>query len=349
MNIKVNKVDTNHVEQGLFRDVAKLIDETRKSVAYTVNWVLTYMYWKIGKRINDEILQHERAGYGAQIVVSLAQQLQYTYGKGFEKSSLTRMMNFAVIFPNEEIVVSVIQQLSWTHIIALLPLKDSLQVEFYIEMCKMERWSVRTLRQKIDGMLYERTAISRKPDELIRQEIAGLRNDGILTPDMVFRDPYFLNFAGLKDTYSEKTLEDAIVREVESFILELGRGFAFVERQKRMIIDGEDFKLDLLFFHRKLKCLIAIDFKLGKFKAEYKSQMELYLRWLEKYEMQEGEGTPLGLILCEKGSREQIELLQLDKAGIRVAEYLTELPDKKLLREKLHRVIKLEKERIIKG
>jgi predicted nuclease of restriction endonuclease-like (RecB) superfamily len=212
-------------------------------------------------------------------------------------------------------------------------------------MCKLERWSVRTLRQKIDGMLYERTAISRKPDELIRQELASLRNDGILTPDLVFRSPYFLNFAGLKDTYSEKSLEDAIVRELEAFILELGRGFAFVERQKRMIIDGEDFKLDLLFFHRKLKRLIAIDFKLGKFKAEYKSQMELYLRWLEKNEMQDGEETPLGLILCEKGSKEQIELLQLDKVGIRVAEYLTELPDRKLLQEKLHQVIKLEKER----
>ena len=342
----MNKVDTYKSEQGLFRDVANLIDETRKTVAYNINAALTYTYWKIGKRINDEILQHERAEYGTQIVASLAQQLQDTYGKGFEKSSLTRMMNFAVTFPNEEIVVSLIQQLSWTHVIALLPLKDSLQREFYVEMCKMERWSVRTLRQKIDGMLYERTAISRKPDEFIRQEIADLRDDGILTPDMIFRDPYFLNFAGLKGAYSEKSLEDAIIRELEAFILELGRGFAFVERQKRMIIDGEDFKLDLLFFHRTLKRLIAIDFKLGKFKAEYKSKMELYLRWLEKHEMQKDEGTPLGLILCEKGSREQIELLQLDKAGIRVSEYLTELPDRKLLREKLHQVIKLEKERI---
>jgi len=228
----------------------------------------------------------------------------------------------------------------------LLPLKDSLQREFYVEMCRLERWSVRTLRQKIDGMLYERTAISRKPDELIKQEIAGLRNDGILTPDLVFRSPYFLNFAGLKNTYSEKSLEDAIVRELESFILELGRGFAFVERQKRMIIDGKDFKLDLLFFHRKLKRLIAVDFKLGKFEAEYKSKMELYLRWLEKYEMQQGEETPLGLILCEKGNNEQIELLQLDKAGIKVAEYLTELPDKKLLQEKLRQVIKSEKKKI---
>jgi len=186
----MTEINKYQFEQGLFRDVAKLIDETRKSVAYTVNSALTYMYWQIGKRINEEILQFERAEYGAQIVASLTQQLQNAYGKGFDKSNLTRMMNFATIFPNEEIVVSVIRQLSWTHIVNLLPLKDPLQRDFYVEMCKMERWSVRTLRQKIDGMLYERTAISRKPDELIRQEIAGLRNDGILTPDLVFRNPY---------------------------------------------------------------------------------------------------------------------------------------------------------------
>ena len=346
MEGKLKTIDTYNVGQDLFKDVAKLIDETRKSVAYTVNSALTYMYWKIGKRVNDEILQHERAEYGSQIVATLSQQLQSAYGKGFEEKSLRRMMQFSSVFQDETIVVSVIRQLSWTHIIALLPLKDPLQREFYIEMCRLERWSVRTLRQKIDGMLYERTAISRKPDELIRQEIAGLRDDGILTPDLVFRSPYFLNFAGLKNTYSEKSLEDAIVRELESFILELGRGFAFVERQKRMIIDGKDFKLDLLFFHRKLKRLIAIDFKLGKFEAEYKSKMELYLRWLEKYEMQQDEETPLGLILCEKGNNEQIELLQLDKAGIKVAEYLTELPDKKLLQEKLRQVIKSEKKKI---
>ena len=277
---KINTYKPKKTGQKLFKDVANLIDEARKTVAYTVNAALTYMYWKIGKRINEEILQHERAEYGSQIVAALGQQLQNYYGKGFDKSSLTRMMNFAVIFPDEEIVVSLIQQLSWTHLIALLPLKDNLQRDFYVEMCKMERWSVRTLRKKIDGMLYERTAISRKPDELIKQEIAGLRDDGILTPDMVFQNPYFLDFAGLKDTYSEKNLEDAVVRKLEAFILELGSGFAFVERQKRMIIDGEDFKL-----------------------------------------------------------------LQLDKSGIRVAEYLTELPDRKLLQKKLNQAVKLEKKK----
>jgi len=210
----------------------------------------------------------------------------------------------------------------------------------------MENWNVKTLREKIDSMLFERTAISRKPDELIKQELKALREENTFTPDLIFRDPYFLDFLGLKDTYNEKNLEDAILRELERFILELGQGFSFIERQKRMIIDGEDFKLDLLFYHRKLKRLIAIELKLGKFKAGYKGQMELYLRWLEKYEMQDGENAPIGLILCAEGNSEQVELLQLDKAGIKVSEYLTELPSKNLLKQKLHDALEISKKRL---
>jgi predicted nuclease of restriction endonuclease-like (RecB) superfamily len=225
-------------------------------------------------------------------------------------------------------------------------LKDEVRREFYLEMAKLENWNTRTLDEKIDSMLFERTAISKKPDELIKHELKELREENKLSPDLVFRDPYFLNFLGLEDRYSEKTLEDAILGELEKFILELGQGFTFVERQKRMLIDGESFKLDLLFYHRKLKRLIAIDLKLDRFKAKYKGQMELYLRYLEKYEAEQGEETPIGMILCAEGSKEQIELLQLEKAGIRVAEYLVELPSKELLQRKLHKVIELERKRL---
>lgn len=245
------------------------------------------------------------------------------------------------------VIVSAVQrQLGWTQIKTIMYLKDPLQREFYMEMCILEKWSTRRLQEKIDSMLYERTAISKKPKQLIKKEIKELRESDKLTPDLVFRDPYFLNFLGLKNTFSEKNLEDAILSELESFILELGQGFSFVERQKRMVIDGEDFKLDLLFYHRKLKRLVAIDLKLGKFKAAYKGQMELYLRLLEKNEMQAGEHTPIGLILCAEGNKEQIELLQLSKAGIKVAEYLTELPSKKLLQQKLHQAIEISKKQI---
>lgn len=255
------------------------------------------------------------------------------------------MMQLASQFPDIQIVAPLVRQLSWSHFLLVMPVKDPMAREFYLTMAAAERWSKRTLEAKIDGMLFERTAISEKPDELIRQELATLRNDNEMSPDLVFKSPYFLEFTGLKGMYSERSLEDSLVANLEQFILELGVGFTFVERQKRMIIDGEDFYLDLLFYHRKLHRLVAIDLKLGKFKAQYKGQMELYLRWLEANEMEPGEESPLGLLLCTEGSNEQIELLQLDKSGIKVAQYLTELPSKEILQHQLRKGLEAARER----
>lgn len=330
----------------LIKDLVSLIENGKNQLAYAANATMTMTYWSIGKRINNEILDNQRAEYGKQIVVSVARQLSNEYGRSFEEKNLRRMMQFAQVFNDEQIVATLWRQLTWSHFKLLIPLKDELQRDFYTQMCRIEGWSVKTLQKKIDSMLFERTALSKKPDDLIKEELKALTETDKLTPDLVFKDPYFLDFTGLKDTYSEKTLEDAILREIEQFILELGSGFTFVERQKRMIIDGEDFKLDLLFYHRKLKRLVAIDLKLGKFKSTYKGQMELYLRWLEKYDMQSGEETPLGLILCAEGNKEQVELLQLGNAGIKIAEYLTELPDKKILKQKLHATIEQNKKRL---
>ena len=330
----------------LINDLVALIEESKKQLAYAANATMTITYWNIGKRINNETLDNQRAEYGKQIVVSVARQLTVQYGRSFEEKSLRRMMQFAQVFEDEQIVATLWRQLSWSHFKLLIPLKDELRLNFYSQMCRIEGWSVKTLQKKIDSMLFERTALSKKPDDLIKEELKALKDNDKLTPDLVFKDPYFLDFVGLKDTYSEKTLEDAILREIEQFILELGGGFTFVERQKRMIIDSEDFKLDLLFYNRKLKRLVAIDLKLGKFKAAYKGQMELYLRWLEKYDMQSGEDSPLGLILCSEGNNEQVELLQLENAGIKIAEYLTELPDKKMLKQKLHATIEQNKKRL---
>ncbi len=291
-------------------------------------------------------MKEKRAEYGKEIVVTVSRQLVSEFGEGFTDKNLRRMIQFAEAFPDMEIVVTLSRQLSWSHFVGILPIKDDLQRDFYAEMCRIERWSVRTLRKKIDGMLYERTAISKKPEELVKKELSALRDEDRLTPDLVFRDPYFLDFLGLKDTFSEKDLETAILREMENFILELGAGFSFVARQKRITVDNEDYYLDLLFFHRKLKRLIAIELKLGKFKAAYKGQMELYLRWLEKYEKEPSEETPLGLILCAGKTSEQIELLQLDKSGIKVAEYMTELPKRELLARKLHKAVELARKRL---
>ncbi|MBL7208291.1 MAG: DUF1016 family protein, partial [Desulfobacterales bacterium] len=295
------------------------------------------------------ILKEKRAEYGEEILPTLSAKLVPEFGNGFGIRNLSRMIRFAEVFPEEKIVSTLLRQLSWSHFVEIIPLKDDLQRNFYAEMCRLERWSVRTLRKKINGMLYERTAISKKPEELIEKDLAALREEDRLTPDLVFRDPYFLDFLGLKDTFSEKDLESSILREMESFILELGVGFSFVARQKRITVDNEDYYLDLLFFHRKLKRLIAIELKLGKFKAAYKGQMELYLRWLEKYEKEPGEETPLGLILCAGKASEQIELLQLDKSGIKIAEYMTELPKRELLEQKLHKAVELARKRLEAG
>ncbi len=342
----MGKLRKTNTEQLLFADISKLIEESRSYVANTVNTTLSYLYWKIGKRINAAVLQNKRAEYGKQIVASLTRQLVENYGSGWDEKTIRHCLRSAETFSEEVIVSALRRQLGWTHLKTIMYLKDDLQREFYIEMCILERWSTRKLQERIDSMLYERTAISKKPGQLIKQELKALREEDKLTPDLVFRDPYFLDFLGLKNTFNEKNLEDAVLRELESFILELGQGFTFVERQKRMVIDGEDFKLDLLFYHRKLKRLVAIDLKMGKFNAGYKGQMELYLRWLEKYEMQPGEKAPVGLILCAEGNKEQVELLQLNKAGIKVAEYLTELPTKKMLQQKLHQAIEISKKHI---
>ena len=297
------KPSVSPVPAGLVEDLRQLIALARYQAAAAVNAGLTLLYWKVGERIRHEVLGSERAGYGEQIVATLSHQL------------------------------------SWSHFRELLPLSRPFQREFYAEMCRVKGWSVRTLRGGIDSMLYERAALSRKPDELAEQELALLHARGEVGPALVLKDPYILDFLDLKDHYLERDFEDAILRELELFLLELGAGFSFIARQKRIQLDGEDFFIDLLFYNRKLRRLVAVELKQGAFKAEYKGQMELYLRWLAKYEREGEEGSPLGIILCAGASSTQIELPELDGTGIHVAEYLTVLPSRDLLERKLEEAI----------
>ncbi len=331
---------------ALLEDLRHVIDQTRRSLASTVNAGLTILYWHVGARIRKEIPKDERAEYGKKIVATLWRQLTADYGKGFLEKNLHRMIQFAEVFPDQQVILSLTRQLSWSHFRLLIPIKDAIKRDFYAEMCRIEKWNVRTLNKKIDSMLYERTALSKRPELVAQAELDALRKEDLLTPDMVFRDPYVLEFLKLDDRYIEKDLEDAIMRELEQFLLELGIGFCFLARQKRMTIDDTDFHLDLLFFHRKLRRLVAIELKLGDFRPEHKGQMELYLRWLDRYERQAEEHPPLGLILCTGKQSEQIELLELGKAGIHVAEYLTALPSKEVLREKLHKAIEHARQRL---
>ncbi len=333
--------------EQLIGDIRGLIEQSRQQLASAVNSALTQLYWRIGQRIRSEVLQGERAAYGEQIVSALARQLSSDYGRGFAEKNLRHMLRFVEAFPDEAIVSTLSRQLAWSHFLEIIYLSDALARDFYAQMCAQERWSVRRLRERKDTQLFERTALSKQPAALLAQELATLRQTGEVKPALVLKDPYVLDFLGLQDRYLEKDLEDAILRELEGFLLELGTGFSFVARQKRIQLDQDDFYIDLLFYNRRLKRLVAIDLKLGDFKAEYKGQMELYLRWLAKHEQEPGEAPPLGIILCSGNKkREQIELLELDASGIHVAEYLTALPPKAVLQAKLHEAIALSRARL---
>lgn len=332
--------------QTLFSEIRQLIDTAKQRAAIAINAEITMLYWQIGDRIQTEVLQRQRAEYGKQIIATLSQKLTQTYGKGWSERQIRYCILIAEVFPNREILHTLCAKLSWSHFKLIMGIDDTLKRNFYIEITQLENWSVRQLQERINSMLFERTAISRKPEETISHDLAQLRENKQISPDLLLKDPYILDFLDISDRYLEKDLEDAILRDIEKFLLELGAGFTFIARQKRIQIDNDDFYIDLLFYNRKLKRLVAIDLKLGNFRHEYKSQMELYLRWLAKYDQESDEQPPLGIILCAGKKQEQIELLELDKSGIHVAEYLTVLPPKELLQSKLQEAIASARQRL---
>ena len=341
-------MNKNEKPNNLIVDIKALIEQSKRQIATSVNSTMTMLYWQVGNRIKTDILQNKRAEYGQEIVRQLSAELTEQFGKGWSEKQLRHCLRFAEIFPDFQIVSTLWRQLTWSHIKSILYIENELKREFYLEMCKLEQWSVRVLDNRINSMLYERTAISQKPEETIKHDLELLKNEQRLTPDLVFRDPYFLDFLGLRDKYSEKDLETAIIVELQNFIIEMGSDFAFMDRQKRISVDNEDYYLDLLFYHRRLKCMVAIELKLEKFQAGHKGQMELYLRWLDNNMKLEGENTPIGLILCAGKSNEHIELLQLENSNIKVADYLTQLPDKKILEQKLRTAIEIAKQKMNK-
>lgn len=336
-----------HIDDNLLSDIRQLIESAKSRVAATVNSTMTIMYWHIGDRINRELLGNERATYGKQIIANLSRRLTEQYGGNqFSEKNLNRMRLFAERFKDLSIWTPLVSKLPWSHFLQVMSVDGDLARNFYLTMAADQRWSKRTLKAKIDGMLYERTAIAKRPEAVITDMLNELRDERKMTADLVFQDPYVLDFLGLHDVYSEKDLENAIIAELQNFITELGNDFAFLARQKRITIDNEDYYIDLLFYHRRLRCLVAIDLKLGKFQAGYKGQMELYLRWLEKYDMAEGENRPIGLILCAGKNEEHIELMHLNDSNIRVADYLTKLPERRLLEQKLQQAIQCARYRL---
>lgn len=332
----MNDIDKYNLESSaLVSEISLLIEESKHHVSKVANSSLTLLFWHIGKRINDEVLNNERAEYGKQIVPTVSAQLEHRYGRSFTEKNVRRMIRFAQEFSDFNIVPPLAEQLTWSHFTELFPLKSIESKLYYAQNSIAQNWGKRELRNQIAKKAFERS------------EIANIQLSNT-QPDLMntFKDPYMLDFLNLKNTYLEQDLEKAILQELEGFILELGKGFAFMERQKRMIIDGDDFYLDLLFYNRTLKRLVAIELKLGKFEASHKGQMELYLKWLNKHEKQEGENEPIGLILCAESNKEQVELLEMHKDGIMVAEYLTVMPPKEELEAKLHQLLVEAKERI---
>ncbi len=339
-------VDAKAIEQvseNLYIGVSDIIDHARQEVVVYVNKHTNMTFWHIGRFINEDMGYRQYSAYGSKILATLSQRLTAHYGKGYTYSSVTRMMKVAHLYSDEEMFATLSQTLTWSHFLELITIKNETKRLFYQQMGIAEHWSVRQLRDKQDEMAYERSLIAAKPEDDIVKALEKV-TPYPMEPDVVLRNSYVLDFLGLKGYYSEEELENAIAEQLEAFILELGQGFAFLERQKRFTIDGTDYYLDLLFFHRKLKCLVAIDTKLGKFKPQYKGQMELYLKYLQKYDMQPDENPPIGLLLCSEGNTEHIELMMLNEDHIRVAQYLTSLPDKQWFIDKLNRSILIAKE-----
>ena len=329
----------------LYNDICSIINGARHRLATYANMEVCSTNWSIGKRIKEDVLHNQRADYGKQIVIHLSERLTQTYGKGWSQKTLLHCLRCAETFTQEEIVSAVQRQLTWTHLKTIMYISDELQRQFYLTMCSIEHWDTRTLADKIDSQLYLRTAISQKSEEVIRQELQKAQTTHELSPDLVFRSSYFLDMLGLHDSYSEKDLEDAILSQIQAFIHELGTDFTFVDRQHRISVDAVDYYIDLLFYHRGLQRLVAIDLKLGKFKPEYEGQMRLYLRYLNKNERKAGEQAPIGLILCSEGNTEHVEYFMLDEDdSIRVAQYYTQLPDKAVLANRLQRAIAIAKE-----
>lgn len=332
MNITTNNEFSNKI--------ITLIEKSKKDIVQVINSQMVMTYWNIGKEIFlEEQKGQERAEYGKEVIDTLSTVLTEKYGKGFSSSNLKRMRKFYTIFNNEKISATVSHKFSWSHFVEFIKIDNNVKREFYLTMCANEGWSIRTLKERINSMLYERTAISKKPEETILKDLTLLSQNKEMSENLFIKDPYILDFLELKDSYSEKDLESAILGELQNFMLEFGSDFAFLSRQKRIQIGEKDYYLDLLFYHRKMKRLVLIELKLGAFEPQYKGQVELYLKYLNKYEKQEGEQEPIALILCASKENEEIELLGLDNGNIRVSEYWLNLPPRELLEEKLHKAI----------
>lgn len=328
----------------LHQEIRKLIHQAREHVAREYNSTQVLLNWMIGKRIDEEFFDSQRATYGDKVLENIANQLSLEYGRGYGKINLSRMLKLSRLFPTREIVSTLSKQLSWSHFVMVCAIDETLKRDFYTEMCRIQHWSVRDFKRQMDSMLYERTVISKEPEVVIKSSIDALKKNDSVSSNLVFKDPYFISFIGSSNYKSERDLEDLILDNIVEFLQELGDDFCFVSRQKRMSTGRKDRYLDLLFFNRRLRRLIALDLKLNNFDPAYKGQMEWYLNWLDKNARLPFEEKPLGIILCAGKDQDDIEYLKMDQSGIHVAQYINELPSQEILEQKFHQAIESARE-----
>ncbi len=353
---------------NLITDLASLIEQGRKVAVRYVNTALVATYWLIGRRIVEyEQKGKKRAEYGEELLGKLSKELNRKFGRGFSSDNLEAMRRFYLSYPvkisetvsrklegqksatlsrNSNITLAIhplIEKftLSWSHYRLLLRLDEPFNREFYEAECMRGNWSVRQLDRQIQSMLYERTALSRRKLSVIAK---AHENPIILKPEDEIKDPYILEFLGLKDEYSESQLEEALIRHLEHFLLELGNGFTFVARQKRITLEGSHYRLDLLFYHRILRCLVAIDLKIGEFTHADAGQMNLYLNYLKAKEKLPEENDPIGIILCT-GKKKTIVEYALGGMNNRIfaSKYKLQLPAPEVLKAEIEH----EKQRLI--
>ncbi len=357
-------------------DIVALLEAGRRAATRSVNAVMTASYWAIGRRIVEfEQGGQERAAYGEAMIKHLAVDLCRQFGRGFGWRNLAQMRAFYLAWPAEKIVqtpsaLSAILRnsqtpsaesaastylqtvsgasavlsalartfpLPWSAYVSLLSVKNPQARAFYETEALRCGWSVRQLHRQIDSQFYERIALSRNKAAMLKKAQTPLPED-LVTPEQALKDPFVLEFLSLKDEYSESDLEEALIQHLADFLLELGDDFAFVGRQRRLRIDDTWFRVDLLFFHRRLKCLLVIDLKVGKFSHADAGQMHLYLNYARENWMKRGENPPVGLILCAgKGAAVAHYALDGLPNKVMAAEYQTVLPDEKLLAEELER------------
>ena len=328
MNEEIKDISIDHLNH--FSKISKMIENAKQRAEISVNSELVMLYWNVGRVIKEDVLNNNKPEFGKSVISELSKQLVVRYGRSFNSRNLYNMVKFFDKFNDLQILNTLCSKLSWSHFRKLITIKEPLKIEFYATLALNEKWSVREMNSRIDSQLFERTHISNKPELTISNDLQLLREEKKMSKDLMLRDPYVLDFLELRETYSEKDLEAAIILELERFILEMGRDFTFAGRQVRLTFENRDYYIDLLLYHRKLKCLVVVELKLGEFKPEYKGQVELYLNYLEKYEMNEGENPPIGIILCSSKETEVVELMKMDQSRIHVAEVITKTLSERL-------------------